>query len=161
MTYSEIVSTISLMFSFLAITINAYPHIRDYSDKSDERRKAMLDIFTKTKWSNEGDIYTVPKAYYDLSLSLAHGISRVSGELIINGVREYHFYGVVTKKGIIKTKIVAPIGKNGIFVAHAEFRYLKEVDQILYTFLGFIGPEEETRLHKALDTKQLLWRHHS
>lgn len=161
MNYSEVVSTISLMFSFLAITINAYPHIRDYSDKSDERRKIMLDIFTKTKWSNEGDIYTTPKAYYELSLSLAHGISRVSGELIINASTEYHFYGVVTKKGTIKTTIIAPLGKNGIPVAYAEFKYMKEVDQILYTFLGFIGPEEEARLHNALDAKQYLWRYHT
>jgi len=158
MTYPEVVSTISLMFSFLALTVNAYPHIRDYGDKSDERRKAMLEIFTKTKWSNEGDIYTQPKGYYELSFELAYGISRVSGELIIDGKKEYYFHGIVTKKGTIKTKIIAPLGNNGIFVAHAKFRYLKEFDQISYTFLGFTGPAEEARLHGQLDTKQLFWR---
>jgi len=159
MSYAEIISTISLLFSFLAITINAYPHIRDYGDKSDERRKNMLEIFTKTEWSNEGDIFTTPKAHYILSFKIAHGISRVYGMIKINlDEKEYYFHGVVTKNGVIKTKIMEPIGKNGVYVANAEFRYLKEVDEIVYTFKGFIGPTEEAQSHGVLDTKQFFWR---
>lgn len=161
MTYPEVVSTISLIVSFVAITINAYPHVRDYGDKSDERRKTMLEIFTKTKWYNEGDIYSEPKGYYELSFQQTHGISRVVGELIIDGRKEYHFQGFVTKNGKIKTKIAAPIGKNGMYVAHAEFKYLKEDDQIIYTFLGYIGNTEEAQLHSQLDTNQLFWRNHN
>ncbi|WP_418162701.1 hypothetical protein [Pantoea vagans] len=160
MTYPEVVSSISLLFSFLALTVNAYPHIRDYGDKSDERRKTMLELFTKTKWNNEGDIYSEPKGYYNLSFQQTHGISRVLGELIVDGEKEYHFQGFVTKNGKIKTKIVLPIGKNGMYVAHVEFKYLKEDDQISYTFLGFVGNTEEAQLHSQLDTKQLFWRNH-
>lgn len=159
MSYAEVVSTISLLFSFLAITINAYPHIRDYNDKGDERRKAMLDIFTKTGWSNEGDIFTEPKAHYTLTFQVAHGVSRVYGMLKINTDElEYYFHGTVSKKGVIKTKILLPIGKNGIYVAEAKFTYLKEVDEIVYTFLGFVGLTEEAKLHGVLDTEQYFWR---
>ncbi len=65
MSYSDTVATLSFVISCAAF---AMPYYRDHRAKQKERRKELLEIFTRTKWSNEGDVFTTPKAHYTLDL---------------------------------------------------------------------------------------------
>ncbi|HDS5421927.1 TPA: hypothetical protein QH332_005207, partial [Citrobacter freundii] len=71
MNYSDIVATFSFVISCAAFGL---PYLRDYRAKQKERRKEFLELFTKTKWHNEGDIYGNPKAHYTLELNKSGGL---------------------------------------------------------------------------------------
>jgi hypothetical protein len=156
MSYSDIVATISLIVSFAAFGL---PFWRDHKAKKKEQRKKLLDLFTQTKWSNEGDIYTTPKAHYTLILNKSGGLSNVYGTLDINvDERYYEFNGDINSKGVLKTTLRIPIGKSGANIAKVKFIYSEETDQITYKFEGYVDNKDWASANDVLDTTQQLWR---
>ncbi|QKJ57605.1 hypothetical protein [Serratia fonticola] len=156
MSYANIVSTTSLVVALVAF---ALPFWRDHQAKQKAKRKEMIDVLTRSGWSNEGDILTIPKAHYTVEFSKIDGISNIVGTMHINlDERFFDFIGKVDAKGVLKTTLRMPLGKFGVEVAKVKFIYSEEDDQITYKFEGFIGPTEMAQENDVLDTKQLLWR---
>ncbi len=156
MSYSDTVATLSFVISCAAFGL---PFYRDYRAKKKERRKEFLDLFTKTKWSNEGDIYTNPKAHYTLELHKSGGISNVYGALHINIDESYYeFNGDINSEGVLKTTLRIPIGKSGANIAKVRFIYSEDKGVITYKFDGFVDNKDMAFENDVLDTTQHLWR---
>ncbi|WP_419236089.1 hypothetical protein ACN09D_21845 [Serratia fonticola] len=156
MSYSNIVSTISLIVASAAF---ALPFWRDHQAKKKIKRRELLDLLTRSDWSNEGDVLTSPKAHYTVKFDKTGGISNVIGTMYTNIEEEsFDFYGKINAKGVLKTTLRISLGKFGTEVAKVKFIYSEEDDQITYEFEGFIGPTEMAQGNGVLDTKQLLWR---
>ena len=156
MSYSNIVSTISLFVSAAAF---ALPYWRDHKAKKKAKRKEMLDLFTSSGWHNEGDICAIPKAYYTLEINKSSGISNTYGTFYINfDSSQYEFNGTINAKGVLSTTLRIPIGKHGVNIAKVKFVYSEENDEITYIFEGFVGEEDWAKEHSVLDTTQKLWR---
>ncbi|MBN3216696.1 hypothetical protein [Pectobacterium polaris] len=156
MSYSNVVATISLIVSAAAF---ALPYWRDHKAKEKAKRKEMLDLFTRSNWFNEGDIYTTPKAHYTLKLDKSSGLSDVYGTLFINSNEKYYeFNGKIDSKGVLETKLRMPIGKTGANIAKVKFTYSEEDDQITYKFEGYIDNKDMVQENSVLDTEQKLWR---
>ncbi|HBC6075837.1 TPA: hypothetical protein KEW24_001634 [Citrobacter koseri] len=156
MNYSDIVATFSFVISCAAFGL---PYLRDYRAKQKERRKEFLELFTKTKWHNEGDIYGNPKAHYTLELNKSDGLSNVYGTLLLNVDESYYeFNGKINSKGVLKTTLRIPIGKSGANIAEVKFIYSEENDEITYVFDGFVDNKDMASENDVLDTKQKLWR---
>lgn len=156
MSYSDTVATLSFVISCAAF---AMPYYRDHRAKQKERRKEFLEIFTATKWSNEGDVLTAAKAHYTLDLKKAGGLSNVYGTLFINANESYYeFSGNIDSKGVLKTKLRIPTGKWGANIARAKFIYSEDTGNITYKFDGFIENKDMASANDVLDTVQELWR---
>lgn len=156
MSYSDTVATLSFIISCTAFGL---PYVRDYRAKQKERRKEFLELFTQTKWHNEGDIYGNPKAHYTLELNKSDGLSNVYGTLSINIDESYYeFNGKIDSKGVLKTTLRIPIGKSGANIAKVKFIYSEEQGEITYAFDGFVDNKDMARENDVLDTTQRLWR---
>ncbi|EAQ5739966.1 hypothetical protein UL24_03995 [Salmonella enterica] len=156
MSYSDTVATLSFIIACAAFIM---PYWRDRKAKQKERRKELLEIFTRTQWSNEGDVLTTPKAHYTLDLKKGDGLSNVYGTLWINVDESYYeFNGEIDSKGVLKTKLKMPIGKWGAYIAKAKFIYSEDSGQITYMFDGFIDNKDMASANDVLDTVQKLWR---
>jgi hypothetical protein len=155
MSYSDFVATMSFVIACAAF---GFPYWRDRQVKKREKRKEFLEQFTKTNWTNEGDISATPKAYYMLEMYKAGGLSNVYGALHVNNVKYYEFYGDIDANGILRTTLRMPLGKFGANIAKVKLIYSEDVGQVTYVFDGFIDNKEMAHENNLLDTKQQLWR---
>lgn len=156
MSYADIVATFSFIIACAAFFL---PYWRDYKAKKKERRKDFLEIFTKNKWTNEGDITATPKAYYDLEIYKAGGLSNVYGIFHVNyDEQHYEFNGEIDAHGVLHTTLRIPIGKVGANIAKVRFIYLEDDGQIRYKFDGFVDNKDLAHAHDVLDAQELLWK---
>lgn len=156
MSYSDIVATLSLVIACAAFVL---PFWRDNSVKQKAKRKEMLETFTQSTWSNEGDVFSKSKAHYTVELNKSGGLSRVYGVMHVNvNERYYEFYGDVNAKGVLSTTLRMPLGKVGANIGKVKFSYSEDDDEITYEFEGFIDNKDMAQANGIIDTKQKLWR---
>lgn len=156
MSYSDIVATLSLVIACAAFFL---PFWRDNNLKQKEKRKYLLEAFTQSTWSNEGDIFSRPKAHYTVEFNKSEGLSNVHGVMYINvNERSYEFYGVISAKGVLSTTLRMPLGKFGANIAKVKFSYSEDDGEINYEFEGYIDNKHMAEANNVFDTKQKLWR---
>lgn len=156
MSYADIVATLSFIIACAAFLL---PYWSEHKLKQKEKRKEFLEIFTKNKWTNEGDITATPKAYYDLEIYKAGGLSNVYGCFHINNEeKHYEFNGEIDADGVLHTTLRIPIGKLGANIAKVRFIYSENDGELTYKFDGFVDNKDMADEHATLDAEQILWK---
>lgn len=156
MSYSDTVATLSFLISCVAFGI---PYWNQRKAKKKERCTEFLELFTRTKWTNEGYTSEKPKNCYILEIHKAGGLSNVYGALHVNNAGKYYdFYGYIDTNGLLRTTLNMPLLEGGASIARVQLAYSEDVGQIVYYFDGFINSGQMANQHKALDTTQILRR---